>query len=216
VTDSSPADPTVWEQVRHRLAQMQAARIRNVDPAALAEKLARRAKTLRSRTAGPETIGPRWDMLAFTSGRERYGIAVDEIIEVQPLDQFSLVPRAPAFILGVVHFRGAIVSLLDLGRLLNVPPSGLADLHVHIVVEAADRRIAVAATQAEEIFSISADQIKQAAESPGRTSPEWIAGVHDENRIVVRVEQLLKDPQLVDWRHEELSDLRRTGTGNIR
>jgi purine-binding chemotaxis protein CheW len=137
VTDSSPADPTVWENVRHRLAQMQAARTRNVDPAALAEKLARRAKTLRSRTAGPEPIGPRWDMLAFTSGRERYGIAVDEIIEVQPLDQFSLVPRAPAFILGVVHFRGAIVSLLDLGRLLNVPPSGLADLHVHIVVEAA-------------------------------------------------------------------------------
>ena len=211
MTDSSPLGSTVWEQVRHRLAQIQAARTQRADPAALAERLARRATILRNRPTGAAPIGPQWKFLAFSKGRERFGIFLEDVIEVQPLDQFSLVPQAPAFIPGVVHFRGAIVSLLDLGRLLDIPESGLADLHSHIIVEAAGKRIAVVASRVEEIVRVAADQIKQAPDVRGKAPPEWIAGVHDGNRILVRISQLVNDAQLVQWRQDGASDLRRTG-----
>jgi len=210
VTDTCPADTTVWGQIRHRLAQMEASRTASADPAALAERSAKRARGFRDRTAAVAPAGSQVTFLAFNKGRERYGIPLEDVVEVLPLDQFSLVPGAPAFLLGVVHFRGTIVSLLDLGLVLGIPASGLADLHVLIVVEAGGKRIAVAASQVEEILSVPTDQLKPSPGLSGQAPPEWIAGVYDENRMIVRTAQILNDAQFVRWRQDDVSDRRRT------
>jgi purine-binding chemotaxis protein CheW len=169
----------------------------------LRERLARRTRLLRDRSVAAGPVGPQVEFLGFTKGHERYGVLLEDVVEVQALDQFNAVPGAPAFVRGVVHFRGAILSLLDLGRLFGVAESGLADLHVYIVIEAADKRTAVVASLVEDIFTVARDQLKDAPALPGKVSPEWIAGVHDENRMVVRIDQLLNDPQLIEWSNHE-------------
>ncbi len=189
--------PTIWDQIRDRLNAMEAARMSRADPAALREKLAKRARMLHDRTDAGPPAGPQLTYLAFTKGRERYGIPLEDVVEIQLLEQFSVVPGAPAFILGVVHFRGVLVSLLDLGLLLDIPASGLADVHALIVAEAAGKRIGVAASQVEEIVNVPTDQLNQAPDLPGRTPPDWIVGVHDETRIIVRTAQIVNDAELL-------------------
>jgi purine-binding chemotaxis protein CheW len=190
----------VWQQIRDRLERMHQARSASAEPAALAARLSNRAQLLRGRLEKSAAAGPQLGLLAFHKGSERYGVPIDNVLEIQALDQFSPVPKTPAFIPGVVLWRGAILTLLDLGLLFEVPQSGIADVHVALVVEGAGKRVAIVATNVEEIHSVPLEQIKPAPHLPGKLPPEWVIGIHDENRIIVRVEQILEDARLTQWR----------------
>ena len=101
----------VWERLRERLEQMRATLGRKSDPEARAKKLTDRAKLVRYQVGTTEPARVPLDFLAITKSRKRYGIPLEYVLEVQALDQFSPVPGAPAFIRGVVHWRGAILAL---------------------------------------------------------------------------------------------------------
>ncbi len=198
--ESQIENPNVWSRLRERMDQMAAASAGETDPAALAEKLAERAKMLRRRmeTGRPETALV--SFLAFRKGPQRYGIAISDVIEVETLQQFTPVPGAPDYVPGVINWRGTILSLLDLGKLFQIPETGISDFHTCVIVEAAESRVAVAAGEIEEIVSVPSDQLRPAPDQPGDPFVDWVAGIHDENRIVLRMDQMLQDARLVDWR----------------
>jgi purine-binding chemotaxis protein CheW len=192
--ESQPSEPEnlapVWERLRERLEQMRAALGRKSDPEARAKKLSNRAKLVRRQVGTAEPVSVPLDFLAVTKGRERYGIPVEYVLEVQALDHFSPVPGAPAFIRGVVHWRGAILALLDLTRLFEVAETGLSDLHSFVVVEAAGKRLAVAASQVEDIVAVPRDRLQTAPELPRKIAPEWVIGVHDDNRLILKIDEI--------------------------
>ena len=182
--------PSIWDRLRERLEQMRASLEQKTGPEAREKVRASRAKLLR-RHAGPAepTSVPHY-FLAFSRGRRRYGIPLDNVQEVQALDQFSPVPGAPAAVLGVVHWRGAILALLDLSRLFEVAETGLSDLHAFIVVESAGRRLAIAASHVEDLLAVPVDRLKAAPELPQRIAPEWVLGVHNENQLILKIDDI--------------------------
>ena len=182
---------SVWDRLRACLEQMNAAESQKKDPAVLAEKLAKRAQILRGRTQQIEPEGIPLVFLAFSKGRERFGLPIDDVLEVQALDQFTPVPRTPPFIPGVIHWRGAILSLLDLGKLFGLPESGIADVHACIVVEAAGQRVALVAGDIDDICSVPRNQVRPVPELPGDIPAEWVLGVHDDNRMILRMDLIL-------------------------
>jgi purine-binding chemotaxis protein CheW len=109
------------------------------------------------------------------------------------------VPRTASFIPGVIHWRGAILTLLDLERLFGVPESGLADLHVCLIVEAAEMRVALVASEVEDIVSVPAASLKPAPELTGDIPDACVVGVHDTNRLILCVGELLRHPRLTDF-----------------
>ena len=191
-------DP-LWSRLRESMGQLNAIRERVGDPEALAEKLANRAKLLRGRPS-VQVEQPTTPFLTFSSGHERFGVLLNEVVEIQALDHYSPVPKAPLFIVGAIPWRGAILTLFDLGRLFGIREAGIADYHVCIVVEAAGRRVAIVAREVEDILGIAADQVKPAPDLPGHAPPEWIAGVHDGNRLLLCLERMLQDETLVNWK----------------
>lgn len=190
------ASKTVWE----RLRDLQAAQAKGLDTAAIARRLLERAKSFQRRMGSTETSQPRLPMVTFRKARERYGIAVSEVLEVQALQYFTPVPGTPQFVRGVVPWRGAIVSLLDLGLLFGVPDPGLTDLRACLIVEASGRRVAVAAGEVETVLGIPSDQIKPVPSLPAKVQPEWAVGVHDDNRLILSMAEILKSPALTEWK----------------
>lgn len=187
-------------RLRESIERLATAGQRRADPAALREKLEARAKQLRRRMTTAEPADAPLVLLAFNAGNQRYGIPVSDVIEVQALDYFSPVPGTPSFISGVIHWRGDVLSLLDLGKLFEIPESGIADIHVYLVVEAAGRRVAVVALEVEEIIAAAKSEVKPTPELPGSIPLEWVLGVHDNNRLILRMDQIVRDSRLVDWR----------------
>lgn len=193
--DSSVDERPVWERLRESMERLNSSREQASDPAALALKLAKRANLLRGRTIS-KSEQPAAAFLTFSSGHERFGVPIGDVVEIQALDHYSPVPKTPPFIVGVIPWRGAILTLIDLGRLFGIPESGIADYHVCIIVEAAGVRIAIAAREVEDILGIAADQVKPAPDMPGHAPAEWVTGVHDGNRLLLSLEWLLQDEKL--------------------
>ena len=193
-------DKTVWERLRARLDELSAAQTRKNDPVALAEKLANRARILRGRTGQAASTGIPLVFLAIHKAGERYGIPIGDVLEVLTLDQFTSVPRTPSFIPGVVHWRGSILALLDPGKFFGISETGIADKHVCVIVEAAHRRIALITGEVDDILSVPRDQLKPPPALPGDLPPEWILGVHDENRLILRMDLILQDARLENWK----------------
>lgn len=191
---------TLWQRVRENIDRLNAIGQATSDPARVAEKLAARAKLLRHRPAAVEPESRRL-FLAFHKGSQHYAIPVDEVLEVQALEHFSPVPRAPAFLPGVIHWRGGILTLLDLSKLLEIPESGLADVHVCVIVEAAGKRIAVAAGEVDAILALSAGDIRTVPEPPRNVSPDCVVGAHEDSRLIVSMDRIVQDAAMVNWRN---------------
>ena len=194
----------VFDRLRQRIDGMRNDDRGKIDPEALAKKLANRAKVLRGRIGQGEPAGPQISFLAFCHGKQRYGIPLSDIIEVQPLSDYTPVPHAPRFIPGVIHWRGAIISLVDPVKLFGIAESGLLDERACVIVEAAGRRIGILAGKVEELYTASLDQVKAAPELFTEVPPEWVVGVYDQNRLILRIEQMVQDVRLTNWRNEEL------------
>lgn len=193
-------DDSVWDRLRAQLDAFSAEGAHNRDSVALAERLAHRARILRGRTGPAEPAGIPLVFLAFHKGSERYGVPIDDVLEVQALDQFTVVPRAPPFIPGVVHWRGSILALFDLGKFFGIAETGIADKHACVIVEAANRRIALVTGEVDDIHSVPREQLKPPPAFPGDSLPEWVLGVHDDNRMILRLDRILQDARLENWK----------------
>ena len=193
-------ETSIWDRLHARLDELSAAQMRKNDPVALAAKLANRARILRGRTGPVAPAGIPLIFLAFHKGGERYGVPIDDVLEVLTLDQFTSVPRTPPFIPGVVHWRGSILALLDPGKLFGIAESGIADTHACVIIEAAHKRIALVTGEVDDIHSVPREQIKPPPTLPGETPPEWFIGVHDENRLILRMDLILQDTRLENWK----------------
>lgn len=190
----------LWSQLRESMQRLSAVGGMKSDPVALRERLAARARLLRGRMTSDTKVEETRMILAFNKGSQRFGVLVNDVIEVQALDQFSTVPGTPAFIFGVIHWRGGVLSLLDLGKLFDLTETGIADVHIILIVEAAHRRVAIVANEIEEILSVPTSHMKPTPDLPGNIPAEWILGVHDNNRLILRPDQILQDARLVEWR----------------
>ena len=62
-------------------------------------------------------------LLTFTAGGERYALDVAGVIELVPRVGLRAIPHAPAFLAGLLGYRGEVVPVIDLSLLLGSSPS---------------------------------------------------------------------------------------------
>src|SRR5262245_45767882 len=112
-----------WDAVKARLhAAQQSGRVQD-DSARLQRVLAARAAALANRKANAEAQTDGLVLLTFMLGAERYALELSELAEVLPLQQITPVPAPPAELSGVINLRGEIITVIDLARVLDLPPS---------------------------------------------------------------------------------------------
>jgi purine-binding chemotaxis protein CheW len=92
-----------------------------VDPAAT------RAASLGQALAG--------QYMAFQLAREVYGLRILEVRELIGLPDITRMPRAPAFIRGVINLRGRVIPVLDLRVEFGLPAAEATDQSVIIVAQ---------------------------------------------------------------------------------
>ena len=60
--------------------------------------------------------------IVFGLAGARYAVSIRSVLELDRLSPITPVPNTPEFVLGVTNVRGDVVSVLDLRRLLGLPP----------------------------------------------------------------------------------------------
>jgi purine-binding chemotaxis protein CheW len=112
-----------WDEVKRRLAVSQEALERALAPtAADLEALYRdRAAQLARRRDRDVLPNAGWRVLEFTLRTERYALPFADLVELLPFTGCTPVPAGPAPLLGVLNVHGALRSVVDLARLLELP-----------------------------------------------------------------------------------------------
>jgi chemotaxis-related protein WspB len=62
-------------------------------------------------------------MLIFYVGNDRYALDTTNVVEVIPMVVLRDIPHAPQYVAGLFNYRGTIVPVIDLCRLIKGTPS---------------------------------------------------------------------------------------------
>lgn len=100
------------------------------------------------------------ELLVFGLDGAAYAVPVERVREIVRMRQLTLVPRAPAWLLGVVALRGEIVEVVDLRRRLGLGGSSPDRSHRIIVLHGdADRVTGLLVDSVSEVYRIHDDEV---------------------------------------------------------
>jgi purine-binding chemotaxis protein CheW len=136
-----------WEAVHRRLARLGTALDRGGRRSArdVRDVLHERARILARPIGTSAADDDHVEFLEFAVAGERYGIETAHIREVATVTALTRIPGTPAFIGGIATLRGQILSVLDIGRLFDLPDRGEALPEKLVVLEGAGMPVGILA-----------------------------------------------------------------------
>jgi chemotaxis-related protein WspB len=130
-------------------------------------------------------------LLTFTVGPNRYAIDVARIVELVPRVELRSVPHAPAFLAGLLGYRGDVVPVIDLCLLLDVAPCrDCLSTRIILVRDAVDDH-----NQSKSDQGDACEDIKRSG--PGQVRPSSLLGLvaeHVSDLTYARPEQVVPAP----------------------
>lgn len=186
-----------WSEVRRRLEA--AGQILDEEFAPPPDKcraiLEARARALA--VEPPAAPGPGFEALEFLLAREHYALETSWVREVYPLREFTPLPGIPDFVLGVIHARGRIVSVLDLKKFFELPAPGLSDLNKVIVIGDGVMEFGILADAILGVRRIARDDLQAPLPTLTEIRAEYLMGVTCQREVVLDGYKLLSDPNIV-------------------
>jgi purine-binding chemotaxis protein CheW len=188
-----------WDRARARLAAAEALTREALQPSPARSRalLEQRARQLAVPSEGEVRPGELLDLVVFVLARERYALETRVLREIVRFADFTPVPGAADFLVGVTNLRGEILPVIDLRRFFGLPDRGLTDQSRVLVLGLERRELGVLADEAHDMIRVRADAIfapRATAPSGGRP---YIRGFTDDAVVVLDGEKLLRDPRLV-------------------
>ncbi|MCM8812692.1 MAG: chemotaxis protein CheW [Candidatus Omnitrophica bacterium] len=100
-------------------------------------------------------------LVVFRIKDEESGVDINQVREIVKLVSITRMPKAPAFIEGVVNLRGQIITVIDLSKRLDLPSQGRTDTTRIMVVEVGDNTVGMIVDSVSEVLRLSKDQIER-------------------------------------------------------
>jgi purine-binding chemotaxis protein CheW len=158
--------------------------------------LEERARALARSSDEDETSGETIGMVVLAVGEERYGVEVQDVQEIEPLDKITPIPGTPAFWTGVVNLRGSMYPVLDIERYLGLPASEEVESPKVALVSRNGISVGLLVDEVPEIRPVKVSEIGPPV-ADGSSKAEVVRGVTPDMLSVLDLEALLSDPALV-------------------
>jgi len=164
------------------------------------------ARILRERAsalaAPPEGVAAAKEMLqllVFTLSGERFGIETAHVLEVTSLRELIPVPCTPTFVIGVTHYRGRILTVLDLQQLLNLPGKvkDMEEGKSVIPVEVGGMTFGIVADTVVGTLSVPAQKMALPSAALSGLSLALARGITDELITILDLDALARTPEIL-------------------
>jgi purine-binding chemotaxis protein CheW len=129
------------------------------------------------------------EFLAFTLGKEEYGIHILKVQELRGYETPTRIANAPDFIKGVVNLRGIIVPIVDMRIKFNLGTPTYDQFTVVIILNINGRVVGMVVDSVSDVITLSADQIKPAPEMGTALNTDYLIGLGTlEQRMLILVD----------------------------
>jgi purine-binding chemotaxis protein CheW len=137
------------------------------------------------------------EIIQFRMASETYGVESAFVREVYPLRDFTPLPGAPPFVVGIVNVRGQIISVVDLKKFFNLPEKGLGDLNKVIILRDDRMEFGILADAILGVGQISLDAIRPLPMTVSEIGTEYMRGVTADHVIILDAEKILGDKRII-------------------
>jgi purine-binding chemotaxis protein CheW len=132
--------------------------------------------------------------LLFRVGSAVYGCDIDDIREIVPFRQATRLPGAPNYVHGLINLRGTIVTVVDLGVLLEATRERVADEGSIMLVALAGntRLVGVAVEEVMDVRAVGTARDDVIAERAGSDAVRGLAHVDGGTVILLDIHSLVR------------------------
>lgn len=167
------------------------------DPQYKAKTLRARAEALARPVGKSEKDEACSEVVEFFLAHEQYCFELIHIREVYPLKAFTPLPCTPPFVLGIMNFRGQILSIIDLKKIFGLPDQAFTDMSRIIILHSNEMEFGILADSITGVKTIPLSEIKPLPESLAGTGTEYIRGVTEDHVMILDGKKILSDKSLV-------------------
>ena len=139
------------------------------------------------------------EFLAFTLGKEEYGIDILKVQEIRGYEPVTRIANAPDFIKGVVNLRGIIVPVVDMRIKFNLGEPSYDQFTVVIILNIAGRVMGMVVDSVSDVTTLTPEQIKAAPEMGTTFDTDYLIGLGtlDERMLIlVDIDKLMSSDEM--------------------
>lgn len=115
--------------------------------------------------------------LAFNLGDEEYALDIRRISEIIKVREFTDIPRAPEFILGIISLRGVVVPVYDLRSRLSLGCSEITSASRIVVCQLADVSVGFLVDSINQVVKLSDRELEPPPGVLSGLDREMVAGI---------------------------------------
>ena len=145
-------------------------------------------------------------LISFAMSDEDYGVNIQTVKEVIRHREITRLPKAPAFVKGVINLRGDIIPIIDLRERFGMEQVEYNDMTRVIVVEVEGRSIGMVVDSVSHVIRLDEGQIEPPPPSVGKVSEEYIRGigkVEDKLIVLLKIDHVLSTEEKIELDNPE-------------
>ncbi len=139
------------------------------------------------------------EFLAFTLGREEYGINIQKVQELRGYAAVTPIANAPGYIKGVINLRGIIVPIIDMRIKLNLAPPVYDPFTVVIILNISSRVMGMVVDSVSDVITLADEQVKPVPAMGMALDTDYLIGLGtlDERMLIlVDIDRLISGTEM--------------------
>ncbi len=117
------------------------------------------------------------EMATFYVGDALCGMDILKVQEINKLMEMTTVPQAPDYVMGILNLRGQIVTIIDLGKKLNLGETQLNSMSRNIIVTAKDEYVGLLVNRISDVVEAQWDKVEPPPANIGGIQGKFFKGV---------------------------------------
>lgn len=142
---------------------------------------------------------PMLQWVTFRLEDEIYGVNVMQVKEVLRYSEIAPVPGAPNFVLGIIHLRGTVVTVIDTCQRFGLPSGEISDATRIMILEVEGHVIGILVDAVSEVVYLRQSEIEPSPNVGNDESSKFIQGVCHKNDILLILVDLDKLLSENEW-----------------
>ncbi len=139
------------------------------------------------------------EFLAFTLGREEYGIDIQKVQELRGYDAVTRIANAPEFVKGVVNLRGIIVPIIDMRIKFNLGTPTYDQFTVVIILHIGGRIMGMVVDSVSDVITLTHEQLKPAPQMGSVVETDYLLGlgtIEERMLILLDIDKLMSSTEM--------------------
>ncbi len=115
--------------------------------------------------------------VTFVVGDETYGVSVIKVQSINEMVEITHVPKARAFIKGVINLRGSVIPVIDMRKKFFLPDKVYDSFTVILIVEVSERFIGMIVDSVSDVVNIPVSDIQSTINYSAKVDTKSIEGI---------------------------------------